>query len=85
MPLPVSALHRGANETTPVTPGHGSDRLTHHHRGVGGGHGFARRDRELELAVGVLGVELLQLETLRLDRLTRSQANPWFATSAMSL
>ena len=53
----------------PVSARDRTHRLPKHHRRVSGGHRIARPDRQLELTVGVLGMELLQRQTLRLDRL----------------
>ncbi len=56
----------GERRDQAVAPRHRAHRLAHDHRRVGGRQRIAGSDRHLELAVRVLGVELLQTETLRL-------------------
>jgi hypothetical protein len=48
----------------PVRPGHGPDRLLHQDQTVGGTHRIGGGHRQLELAGGVLGMELLDGHTL---------------------
>ena len=70
MPLPVSLSTRGANDAFhPCRFADRAHRLADEDGDVGGRDRLARRDRQLELALGVLGMELLQVEALRLDRL----------------
>ena len=62
VPLPVSAQHPGRERRPPPVPlRHRAHRLADEHGGVGGGDRVARRDRQLELALGVLRMELLQV------------------------
>ena len=66
---PGPAITAGANEArSPCRRGDRADRLAHQHAAVGGGHRVERRDRDLELAVGVLGVQLLDLDALLAQR-----------------
>ena len=64
----------GANEQRMPGPLRGRpDRVAHEQHEVGGRHRIGRRDRQLELRRGVLGVELVHLDRLRPSASNRSR------------
>jgi hypothetical protein len=68
-PLPIGPTNAGQTKTGTHAPPTGMDGQPGRHAGVGCGNRVLQRERQLELAVGVLAVDRLHIHVLPVQRI----------------